>query len=640
LALKVVKRRTRDLEPEGETSMESFVAYHGVDASTHQQRFDELLAQGLRMTWINVSGDPSDARYAAIWVASDGRAWAGLHNLDAAGYQQRFNELTAAGLTPSVVSAAGPADRAVLAAMFEQRDVGSWTARHGLPWGASGQPDTMVGQSEQAYAAGQVPRCLAVYGDANDRRYAGIWWEARDGVSASWWLGDGDFYQRLFDAQVAGGNRPSSLAVSDDGSVLSVFRGDQIGAWTARHRISSQEYQAEFDRQLQQDHRPIVVAAGGSGDSAQYAAIFASQETAVPRVWTVTVDSPGPDALAAELDAAMADTMSRFGVRAAALAVARNGVVLVSRGYTWAETWYPVTQPAALFRLASVSKIFTSAAAQALHDDNILNLDTPMFGFLGTTTPVPVDVSVDPRVAQITSRHAATRITGMHRDLFGHRPDGTFGDATMRDVSLLLAGHLGPPALDDVVRYVYGMELVSDPGTMSPIDNGYSNIAFFVLGAAVQQAARQPIDAYIRQRLLAPLGVSDFFVARTAVGQRLAGEVSGYDSANAGPSMLDTTGPWAPGAYGGSFVLEVAPGAGGFATSVATVARFIGSHAVWDLGPRIINTRYGDFDGTGTIAQSRDSGLDLAVSFNFWVPDTAKGQLLARIGPVLDAAGL
>ena len=38
--------------------------------------------------------------------------------------------------------------------------------------------------------------------------------------------------------------------------------------------------------------------------------------------------------------------------------------------------------------------------------------------------------------------------------------------------------------------------------------------------------------------------------------------------------------------------------------------------------------------------RSRDSGLDLAVAFNFWVPDTAKGQLLARIGPVLDAAGL
>ena len=577
--------------------MEPFVAYHGVNTATHQQRFNELLAQGLRMTWINVSGDPSDACYAAVWVASDGRAWAGLHNLDATGYQQRFNELTAMGLTPSVISAAGPVDRAVFAAVFEQRDVGAWTARHGLPWGTSNQPDTMVGQSDLAYAAGQVPRCLAVYGEATDRRFAGIWWEARDGIGASWWLGDGDFYQRLFDAQVAGANRPSSLAVSDDGLVLSVFRGDQIGAWAARHRISAPEYQAEFDRQLQQDHRPIVVAAGGSGDSAQYAAIFAGQEIAVPRVWTVTVDAQGPHTLAAELDAAMADTMRRFGVRSAALAIARGGVVLVSRGYTWAEPWFPVTQPTALFRQASVSKLFTSAAAQALHDDNVMGLDTPMFGFLGVSTPLPSDVSVDSRVARITLRHATTRTTGMHRDLFGRRPDGTDRDATMRDVALV-AGRLGPPTPDDVVRYAYGMPLVIDPGSM--IGDGYSNVAFFVLGAVIERTVGQPIDAYIRQRLLAPFGVSDLVVARTAVGQRFPGEAPGYDSSNAGPSMLDTSGVWAPGAYGGSFALEVAPAAGGFATSVTTVARFIGSHAVWDLGPRPIATaiRYGDFIDT------------------------------------------
>ena len=83
----------------------------------------------------------------------------------------------------------------------------------------------------------------------------------------------------------------------------------------------------------------------------------------------------------------MADTLSRFGVRSAALAVARDGVVLVSRGYTWAEPWFPVTQPMSLFRQASVSKLFTSAAAQALHDDNVLGLDTPMFGFLGVRLP-------------------------------------------------------------------------------------------------------------------------------------------------------------------------------------------------------------------------------------------------------------
>jgi CubicO group peptidase (beta-lactamase class C family) len=351
----------------------------------------------------------------------------------------------------------------------------------------------------------------------------------------------------------------------------------------------------------------------------------------------VTADAQGPGALVAELDAAMADTMSRFGVRSAALAVARDGVLLVSRGYTWAEPWFPVTQPAALFRQASVSKLFTSAAAQALHDDNVLSLDTPMFSFLGVNTPLPGDVSVDSRIALVTPRQAATRTTGMHRDLFGRRPDGSNGDTTMRDVALL-AGRAGSPTQGDVVQYVYGMPLVTNPGSM--VGDGYSNVAFFVLGAVIERAAGQPIDAYIRQRLLAPLGVGDLVVAHTATGQRLPGEASGYDSTNAAPSMLDTSGVWAPGAYGGAFVLEVAPAAGGFATSVTTVARFIGSHAAWDLGPRAAATRYGDFEGTATIAQSRDSGLDLAVAFNFWVPDVEKNRMLARIGPALDTAGL
>jgi len=207
----------------------------------------------------------------------------------------------------------------------------------------------------------------------------------------------------------------------------------------------------------------------------------------------------------------------------------------------------------------------------------------------------------------------------------------------MRDVAIL-AGRACAPTEDDLVRYIYGMQLATDPGGM--IGDGYSNIAFFVLGAVVERAARQPIDAYIRHRLLAPFGVGDLFVGRTRVRQRLPGEVSEYDSVNAGLSMLDTSNTWAPGAYGGAFALEPAPAAGGFVTSVTTVARFIGSHAVWDLGRRDVATRYGDFEGTSTIAQSRASGIDLAVAFNFWVPDAAKDQLLARIGPSLDAAGL
>ena len=579
-----------------------FVAYHGVDASTHQQRFDELAGQGLRMTWINVSGDPADARYAAVWVTSDGRGWAGAHNLDAAGYQRRFDELTAAGLVLSVVSASGPADRAVFAALFEQRSVGAWTARHGLTWGGSGQPDTLIGQAEQCQRAGQVPRCLAIYGAPGDERFAGVWWEAIDGVAASMWLGDADFHQRLFDAQVAGGNRPSSLAVSADGRVLSVFRGDQIGAWTARHRIPAQEYQAEFDRQVQQGHRPIVVAAGGSGNDARYAAVFAGDELATPRQWAVTIGRASAPAVDAALDAALADTMRRFGVRSAAIAVARAGDVRVSRGYTWAEPGYAVTQPSALFRQASVSKLFTAAAAQALHDDGVVGLDTPLLDALGAGTPLPVGATVDPRLKQVTLRQAATRLSGMRRDLFGALPGGATGDATMRDVALI-ASRPGAPSQDDVVRYVTGMPLATNPGTQ--IGDGYSNIAFFLLGAAVERAAGKSLDVVHprssaarvrRQRLRRRAHRRGPAAVRRSVrlrqrGRRTihAGHVRSLGACHIRRQLRARAVPRC------RRLCDV----GDDGRALHRQPRGV------DLGARAPATRYGDFHGTATIAQSR-----------------------------------
>jgi CubicO group peptidase (beta-lactamase class C family) len=624
-------------------AVESFVAYHGVDAAGHQQRFDDLSGQGFRMSWINVSGEPGDATYAAVWVGNDGRGWAGLHNLDADGYQARFDELTSQGLVPSVISVAGTSG-AVFAAVFEQRDVGNWSARHGLIWGAEDQPDTLVSVMVGLANSGHLPRCLAVYGPADDRRYAGVWWQNPDAAHWSWWFGTADFHQLVFDALSAGGLRPASLAVGPDGTVLSVFRDDQVGPVVARHRIDANEYQAEFDRQQQLGRRPIVVAAGGDGAGKQYAAVFAEQELPLPRQWSVTVGAagPAPDA-AAQIESAIADVMRRFGVRSASFALAKAGTLHLSHGYTWAEPGYPVTQPDSLFRQASVSKIFASAAARALHDDGVFGLDSSILDSLGVTTTLPAGGTIDARLRQVTPRFVATRRSGLKRDPWGTRTDGSTGDTNFRDIGLA-AGRTGPPTLDDIVQYIAGMPMDGDPGGAIPAGaGGYSNVAFFLLTRLLQQQVpNSDVAGYLNARLLAPLGITpDLAVGNTAAGARLPGEVAGYDSAGAGPSMLNLTGPWAAAAYGGTLLTEVAPGAGGFITSSVTVARFIGSHSVWDLGDddagtRNIATRYGDFEGTATIAQSRSSGVDLAIAFSYWVPDDAKDALLGVLGPIVD----
>jgi hypothetical protein len=140
--------------------------------------------------------------------------------------------------------------------------------------------------------------------------------------------------------------------------------------------------------------------------------------------------------------------------------------------------------------------------------------------------------------------------------------------------------------------------------------------------------------------VLAPLGITDIFVAATPVGARRPGEVPTYDCPVVGDSLLDLS----PGAveattYGGQFVLEIGEGAGGLLTSTGTVARTIGTHAVWDTGPRMLATRHGDFDGTCAGASSRADGLDFAYAFNRRVPDAVHDGITQAIHAVLNRQG-
>ena len=84
-----------------------FQAYHGVTGAEHQTNFNSLSAQGFRMISLSVYGDPGDARYAAVWVQRRVTAWVAVHGVNSAGYQSFFNNWTAKGYVPVLVSATG-----------------------------------------------------------------------------------------------------------------------------------------------------------------------------------------------------------------------------------------------------------------------------------------------------------------------------------------------------------------------------------------------------------------------------------------------------------------------------------------------------------------------------------------------------
>ena len=85
-----------------------FIGRHNLTASQYQAAFDEALARGHRLVWVNGYSNSGIANYAAIWHrGGSDSAWEARHGLNAGGYQQAFDEMAARGLRPTVISGYG-----------------------------------------------------------------------------------------------------------------------------------------------------------------------------------------------------------------------------------------------------------------------------------------------------------------------------------------------------------------------------------------------------------------------------------------------------------------------------------------------------------------------------------------------------
>ena len=87
----------------------------------------------------------------------------------------------------------------------------------------------------------------------------------------------------------------------------------------------------------------------------------------------------------------------------------------------------------------------------------------------------------------------------------------------------------GPPAPDDVVRYMMGRPLDFDPGTRV----AYSNIGYLVLGRVIEAVTGQRYEPWVTTNVLHPVGAGGMLLARGVPEKRPAAEVRYYDSRGA-----------------------------------------------------------------------------------------------------------
>jgi N-acyl-D-amino-acid deacylase len=316
-----------------------------------------------------------------------------------------------------------------------------------------------------------------------------------------------------------------------------------------------------------------------------------------------TSGAANPDLAA--FDQVMQEFMRDRQISGGTLAVLKDGQIVLQRGYGYADARkHKLLGPETPLRIASVSKPITAAAVLKLIRAGKLRLDTKVFALL-QVTPLPGKV-MDKRLTDVTVGHLLTHQGGWDRE--------TAGDPMFR--WLQIAQELrkpGPVSAHDVVRYMAGEPLQFDPGSKSV----YANFGYCVLGRVIEKASGKSYIRYVREDLLAPLGIKSIDLGRTLPKDRDPREPLYLDPALS-RSVFDSAAQ-VP-APDGMFHLEAMDAHGGLIASAPDLVRFM--HAYWlDGQPRRAEEKrqfvvFGSLPGTWAMALQRPDGVCIAALFN------------------------
>ncbi|OHE85760.1 MAG: serine hydrolase [Lysobacterales bacterium RIFOXYD1_FULL_69_11] len=192
-------------------------------------------------------------------------------------------------------------------------------------------------------------------------------------------------------------------------------------------------------------------------------------------------DATLPEALS-DFDAYVEGVRETFEVPGIAVAVVKDGEVVLARGYGVRELGRDVpVEPETLFAIASISKGFTATALSILADEGKLGLDDRVIDHL------PWFRMADPYVTH------EMRI----RDLLAHRSGLGLGAGDLlywpgTDYTTLeVAQRLKDVPLDGSFRGRYA----------------YDNILYGVAQLVVEEVSGMPLEAFLRTRIFRPLGM-------------------------------------------------------------------------------------------------------------------------------------
>jgi CubicO group peptidase (beta-lactamase class C family) len=199
---------------------------------------------------------------------------------------------------------------------------------------------------------------------------------------------------------------------------------------------------------------------------------------------TLTAQSPAAADTVAAVDAIFTPWTSG-SAPGCAVAVGRDGRVILSRGYGMANLEYdvPIT-PATIFEAGSVSKQFTAAALVLLSLDGKLSLDDPVRKYIPELPPYG---------DSITIRHMLNHTSGL-------RDWGT------------VVGAAGWPRGTRTYTHAHVLDVIARQRSLNYRPGAeylYSNSNYNLAAMIVERVSKQSLPEFTRARLFQPLGMSN-----------------------------------------------------------------------------------------------------------------------------------
>ncbi|MBK5571010.1 serine hydrolase domain-containing protein [Ensifer sp. 2YAB10] len=198
--------------------------------------------------------------------------------------------------------------------------------------------------------------------------------------------------------------------------------------------------------------------------------------------------------LGARLDPVIDQAIADKRIVGAVILVARDGELVYARaaGLADREAGRAMKEDD-IFRFASVTKPFVTAAAMRLVEEGRITLDDPVSKWLSDFKP-----TFDGKPATILVRHLLNHTAGLEYGFF-QPPGGLYAKAGVSD-----GLDLTNISLDENLKRLASVPLASEPGKTFR----YS-LAIDVLGSVIEKATGKTLDKAVNELVVAPLSLAD-----------------------------------------------------------------------------------------------------------------------------------